>query len=142
MRQLFIYIGRFFYCIFGWLGKKCVRAVCAFNTGYYTKGLQKVGKGVLIECPVSKMVGREFISVGSFTYIGKRSVITAWDISNTPKIEIGSNVGIGDDCHITSINKVIIGDGTLLGKKVTITDNAHGSSNRQSMGLPPGEREI
>lgn len=142
MKRIIVYIGTIFYSLFGWLVQRCAKLVCAFNTGYYTKGLRNVGRDILIEYPVSKMVGREYISIGSFTYIGKRSVITAWNISKTPRIEIGSNVGIGDDCHITSTNRVLIGDGTLLGTKVTITDNAHGSSNRHLLGLPPGERNV
>lgn len=141
MKLLFVYLGELCYSLLGWFVKLFERLWRAFNTGYYLKGMHEIGGDVSIEWPVSKIVGRKFISIGSSTYIGKRAVITAWDLSKEPEIRIGSFVGIGDDCHITSTNRVIIGDGTLLGTKVTITDNAHGYSSRGCLDIPPGKRD-
>ena len=55
---------------------------------------------------------------------------------------IGSRVAIGDDCHITAANSIVIGDGTLLGKKVTITDNSHGVLSKSDLLLPPLHRSV
>lgn len=80
---------------------------------------------------LSLLVGAKFVTIGDHTSIGQGSYICAWDSflcqHFTPLISIGNNVSIGHYCHITACNKIIIGDGTLTGKWVTITDNSHGS---------------
>lgn len=92
-----------------------------------------------------QILGGEFIYIGSNSSFGKRCVITAWnslEYNNNIKIEIGNNVVIGDDCHITAVNSIIISDGCLLGKKITITDNSHGEINFEELHIPPIDRKI
>lgn len=43
-----------------------------------------------------------------------------------PEIVIGNNCKIDHRAHITSVDKIIIGDDTRLGRNVTISDNSHG----------------
>jgi lipopolysaccharide O-acetyltransferase len=43
-----------------------------------------------------------------------------------PHIEIGHGVCISDFVHIAATNKVVIGDGVLVGSRVLITDHNHG----------------
>lgn len=92
------------------------------------------------------LVGGQYISIGDRCSIGARTVLTAWDKhgvdSFSPHISIGSNVSIGDDAHITAMNRVEIGNYVLTGKKVTITDNAHGKSNFELLSLPPATRPL
>lgn len=57
-----------------------------------------------------------------------------------PVIIINNNASIGERAHITAINKIVIGEGTLLGKDVTITDNSHGSITFEEMKKAPSER--
>lgn len=46
--------------------------------------------------------------------------------SFTPYIQIGDNVSIETDCHISAINSVIIEDGVLIASFVYISDHSHG----------------
>lgn len=79
---------------------------------------------------LSLLVGAKYITIGDHTSIGQGSYLCAWDSfldqRFTPIISIGNNVSIGHYCHITACNKISIGDGTLTGKWVSITDNSHG----------------
>jgi len=98
------------------------------------------GKDSVVEQSMH-LFGGKYISIGNRTSIGTRAVLTAWDKygSDTffPEIIIGNNVSIGDDCHITAINRIEIGDNVLTGKKITITDNTHGKSNISSLLISP-----
>lgn len=99
---------------------------------FFTKiGFKAFGSGAAI-CPfIDLIVGKQYISIGKNTKIGKHIQLTAWDYNNgkqfTPVIIIGSNCQIGSYNHITAVNKIIISDGVLTGKFVTITDNSHGN---------------
>ena len=77
---------------------------------------------------------------------GKRSYI---DVDGKIKEQILSPVlNIGDNCafgaynHITCCNSISIGNNLLTGKWVTITDNAHGNSNKDSLNIHPLRRQI
>jgi|688.fasta_scaffold411491_2 acetyltransferase-like isoleucine patch superfamily enzyme len=92
------------------------------------------------------LIGGEYITIGENTIIGTQAVITAWGNHGSykfyPSINIGKNVSIGNDCHITSINNILIGDNVLMGMKVTITDNSHGSNNLEELKIPPVYRKL
>lgn len=47
-----------------------------------------------------------------------------------------------DNAHITSINKIVLGENVLLGKNVLITDNDHGKITFESLSIPPIKREL
>lgn len=77
-------------------------------------------------CP-DLIVGKQYISIGNNTVLGRHIQLTAWLINDsTPIISIGSNCQIGSYNHITAANSITIYDGVLTGKFVTITDNSHG----------------
>lgn len=59
-----------------------------------------------------------------------------------PLIEIGDNCNFGAYNHITSINKIQIGNGLLTGKWVTITDNSHGNTDVVCLGIEPAYRPL
>lgn len=88
--------------------------------------------------------GGKYISIGDNTGLGKRGVLTAWDtqkdVNYNPCINIGNNVSIGEDYHITAINRIETGNNVLMGKKITITDNSHGKTEFDEMQLPPIQR--
>lgn len=92
------------------------------------------------------LIGGEYISIGDNTIIGSQAVITAWGTHGiykfSPIINIGKNVSIGNDCHISSINNILIGDNVLMGMKVTITDNSHGSNKIEDLTIPPVYRKL
>ena len=73
--------------------------------------------------------------------------MTAWDSSyvggnNIPEIIIGDGTSIGDESQVTAINKIVIGNGVLTGKKVLITDNSHGEVVRELMDVAPLKRPV
>lgn len=76
----------------------------------------------------------------------KHAVITAYDryegIEYQPSIRIGSHVSIGEYVHITSFDKVVIGDNVLFGRRVTISDNNHGSLEWDQLQLHPLKRKL
>lgn len=90
--------------------------------------------------------GRQCISIGENSYIDEHSVISAWtDYRGKkyfPTIEIGKNCHIGAYNHITAINRIVIGDGVLTGKWVTITDNSHGQLIPEQIEVQPALRTL
>jgi acetyltransferase-like isoleucine patch superfamily enzyme len=93
------------------------------------------------------LIGPQYISVGKNCYIGSRVQLTAWDSSYiggtyTPEIILGDGVSIGDESQVTAINRIVIGNGVLTGKKVLITDNSHGEVTREMMDVAPLDRQV
>lgn len=90
--------------------------------------------------------GRNFISIGSNCFIDDFSVITAWPDYRgqhlSPSLSIGNDCHIGAYNHITAIKNIMIGDGVLTGKWVTITDNSHGLLIPEQMHIPPAFRPL
>jgi len=113
--------------------------------GWISNLFDSFGNNSDVTFPVT-IIGGKYISIGNFTCIGKNGTITAWDKHQddifNPRIVIGNNVNIGEFCHITAINKIIIGNGVLTGRWVTITDNSHGKTDKDSFGLPPIKRNL
>lgn len=96
--------------------------------------------------PLNYVLGEKYFSIGERTIIGKYSSLTAWDNYQgekfTPKVSIGENCNLGEYLHLTCIDEVVIGSGVLTGRWVTITDNAHGSSEEISEGTVPHDRKL
>lgn len=97
----------------------------------------------------SLLLNTKYISIGNNSSLGSRLTLTCFDtmkasapIQSKPLISIGDGVSIGEDSHITCINKIIIGNNVLMGKKVLITDNAHGSSERNILDIAPSIRPL
>lgn len=110
---------------------------------------KQMGAGVLFYRP-GTIHGQEYISIGGRCGFEEGVFLTAWDTYNSqtgkqsfnPSVEIGDNCHFGAWNHITAINRIVIGDGCLTGKWVTITDNAHGGTDPDSLGLPPVARPL
>lgn len=96
--------------------------------------------------PINNIHGTKYITIGKGTDFGKQIVLTAWDQYEddtfTPEIHIGDRCHFGDYIHITAINRIIIGNGVLTGRWVTITDNSHGETNHESLTIPPINRRL
>ncbi len=100
-----------------------------------------------IQCP-------QYISIGDGTKLGNWIYLTAWDeyscIINgeetiqhfSPDITIGQGCSFSAYNHITCVNKIHIGNHVLTGKWVTITDNSHGKTDKESLMLPPQKRPL
>jgi acetyltransferase-like isoleucine patch superfamily enzyme len=98
-------------------------------------------KGVFFPTDLTSL-GEDCISIGEGTHIGEHCILTAWKSTCAggdfhPEITIGNNCSFGEYNHITSTNKIIIGDNLLTGRWVTITDNSHGETDYDTLQQPP-----
>ena len=127
-----------------------VRFLYAIKNKVYTHFLHHRfahwGRGSHIAWKALRLVGAKYISVGDATFIATGVQLTAWDRHNdsrfSPSITIGGHCTIRENCHITAINSITIGDNLLTGTNVLITDNSHGRSTREHMSLPFNERPL
>lgn len=109
------------------------------------KILLGAGAGFKLERPF-RIVGRDNIKIGENFYSEVGLKLEAWktyrENSYTPHILIGDNVHLGWGCHITSINRVALGNNVLMGSNVFISDHSHGRTDLTVNGIPPIEREL
>lgn len=105
----------------------------------------KVGKCVYIG-KMSLLKGAKYVRLADNVTISERCVIEVYDSYRnqrfSPILSIGINSHLGDDGHITCINRVQIGNNVLMGRKVFITDNAHGASDRNLLDTAPNKRPL
>lgn len=106
-----------------------------------TAMLFKHAQGVFFPKDLTSL-GEDCISIGEGTHIGEHCILTAWKTTCAggdfhPEIVIGKDCSIGEYNHITSTNKIIIGDNLLTGRWVTITDNSHGETDYDTLLQPP-----
>lgn len=90
--------------------------------------------------------GAKFIDMGAHVTMGRQLVVEVYDKYQDqtfhPTIAIGDYVNIGDQSHLTCINGIIIKDNVRMGRKVFITDNAHGASDRALLDMRPNVRPL
>lgn len=86
--------------------------------------------------------GLKNIHIGNYTYISSHSILSTWTIGNKPFLKIGNNCNIGEYNHYSAANRIIIGNGVLTGRWVTITDNNHGSFTKEQLQVSPIIRPI
>lgn len=93
-----------------------------------------------------QLMGEKYISIGKGTIIHKGVILTAWDQYRnqtfTPSIRIGNNTMIGEHAHITACKEIIIGNNVLTGRRIYISDNAHGNTSKEELDIPPIERPL
>ena len=92
----------------------------------------------------AKITNGENIKIGNDCYFNDNIMLSTWPEYNgksyKPQIIIGNNCNFGFCNHITSCNKIKIGDNLLTGMYVIITDNNHGDINFSDLLLPPSKR--
>ena len=110
-------------------------------TNWIKREFKHFGKKTYIRPFFSLLLGAKYISVGEYCHIDSGVQLTAWERFGkqqfVPEIIIGDNCSIGEDSHITAINSIRIGNNVLLGKKILITDNAHGDSLANTLDIAP-----
>lgn len=145
MKRLFFIFGRMLHLLAS-LREQCEKARRVVYTGYCSSGFRSFGKGNVIEPCLLKLSGQKHMSIGSDCYIGKGTILTAWERPGEtgfrPEIKIGSDCGIGCYNHITAINGIYIGNNVLTGNYVLITDNSHGASHRDQLDINPRMRPL
>ncbi|GHV47417.1 putative lipopolysaccharide biosynthesis O-acetyl transferase WbbJ [Spirochaetia bacterium] len=80
----------------------------------------------LIRYPID-IRGRKNIEFGKNFTAGYHCRIETYSSSKSKALKIGKNVQINDFVHITASKSVYIGENTLIGSKVYISDTSHGS---------------
>lgn len=121
----------------------------SFSAYIYTIWLKRhfkyMGKGVVFGGDV-QLKSAHCISISEKTSFAKHCILTVWEEymnqSFMPEITIGKNSHFGEYNHITSINKILIGDGVLTGRWVTITDNSHGVFLKKELEMNPISRPL
>lgn len=90
--------------------------------------------------------GPKSIYIGSDTRIGSHCVLGSQihykGRTFSPEIIIGDKCSLGEYNHITAIGRIVIGDGLLTGRFVTITDNSHGDFKTEDGSVPPASRQL
>ena len=94
----------------------------------------------------NQLKGAKYIVLGSNLYVGKD---VTWELYDeylgqqfSPLLSFGNGSSFGDGGHITCVNRVAIGNGVRIGRKVFITDNSHGASERSQLDIPPNKRPL
>lgn len=92
------------------------------------------------------LIGARNISIGNKTAFGINGTLQAHESylgrKYTPKIIIGNNCWIGDYFNISAIESITIGDNLVAGRWVSILDNTHGSTDFESLSIPPANRKL
>lgn len=119
-----------------------------FYTYYYSQKYCKLFscRNVSFKPKVNYTKGEKYFLIGERTSFGKLVVLTAWDNYErevfNPEVIIGDNCGFGDYLHLTCINKIVVGNGVLTGRWVTISDNGHGETDYDNLTTPPIKRKL
>ena len=106
-----------------------------------------IPKARLIRFPID-LRGKKYIDFGQrlTTGVGCRLEAFAVDGNYSKRIVFGSNVQINDYVHISSMNRVEIGNNVLMASHVYISDNSHGvykgTIEDSSPNTPPPETEL
>lgn len=100
-----------------------------------------IGRGCQLQGGLNKK-----IYIGNHTDIGKHCILGCWKqykgTQYNPVIIIGNYTKIGEYTQISAAEKVVIGDGVLIGRFVYISDNNHGKSDKDSLSKYPIDRDL
>ena len=87
-----------------------------------------IGKKSYFRNPIF-LSGTQYIHMGEdvgFWDHARVEVIDCWEGQHfTPRLQIGNHVNIGQDCHMTLAEEIIIEDGVVCSARVMITDIHH-----------------
>lgn len=89
--------------------------------------------------------GKKYIDFGTRLTTGKRCRIDVNGKHTQKVLCFGNNVNIGDDVRISCVEGIRIGNHVLMGSKILIIDNSHGSykgEDQSSPMVPPNERPL
>lgn len=92
------------------------------------------------------LIGAKKMDIGDNVIIGKNCVMELYDkygnCSFDAHLSIGDNTKIGPYNHISCVNSITIGNDVLFGRRVFVTDNAHGKSERKILDTNPDLRPV
>lgn len=124
----------------------------AKRNGIYSQWIRnfvgQTGDGCHFQYPLRLQGGGNLhIRIGARTIIQSYSILGCWDhycdkMNFKPEIVIGNDCCIGEFCHITACNRIVIGNGLLTGRFVYISDNSHGILSLEESDIPPIKRNL
>lgn len=144
-KSIFEVLGRLFSYVLPMQTPLLLRALQSHvYTGFIRRRFAHFGRNSLIGVPVVKVSGAQFIHIGDNTEIAQGVLLTAWPgrITSSPELFIGNDCHIGAHSHISAAVSIHIGDNLLTGPNVLITDNSHGSFERQLLDIHPSKRPL
>ena len=114
-------------------------------SGYVSKNLKKSGERLYVDSS-GNVMGMQYMEIAdnfqAFGGLRLEAIDSYHGEGYSPIIKIGANVSINFDCHIAAINRIDIGDGTMIGSKVLIIDHSHGMGNKGDIHLAPAKRKL
>ncbi len=116
-------------------------------TSWICQFMGHFGENSIIERPCRLSGGgRRFIYIGNDVHIQSHCILGCWvkygNQNFSPSITIGNHCDLGEYTHISSCNRITIGNGLLTGRFVYIGDNCHGELCIEDSLIPPGERKL
>lgn len=99
-------------------------------------GSISIGTGVRFKNPKCIFIGSH-VGIGANTFFGP--VEKYCGESYTPRIIIGNNTWVGENCSFAAINRVQIGNNVLFARHVHITDHNHGY---EDINLPISKQKL
>lgn len=94
-----------------------------------------------IICSYAKIVCGRKIVIGDNVGIGRYGVIEAYGPGET-LITISDGCCLGDMNHLTAYTGIYLGKNVLTGRRVTISDNGHGTFDKSSLDTAPLKRTV
>lgn len=116
--------------------EKLYNVKCVINTRTNYRG------GRLIRTPIT-VRGKRYIDFGTGLTTGRNCQLEVNGDHEGKCLIFGRNVNIGHNVRIQCAEKIKIGNNVLIGSRVTIIDNSHGSyegGNQDSPEISPNER--
>lgn len=143
MKVFLLILGRFL----SYLYPPSLALKLSFVKGYiYSGWITRLFKQMngYVNYPIS-ITGGENVTICKGTVIGSKTVLQTWRRGKEiiPSITIGENCRIGQSNHITAVATVKLGNGVLTGRRVLISDNAHGhTDNLEELKMQPDMRPL
>ena len=98
---------------------------------YWMKRNFKKCNGIIIR--YIKLTGGKYISIGTDSTVNKGTKLEAWDSFGkqkfSPEIRIGKHTMIGNDCHMSCVDRIFIGNEVAIAARCLLTDHVHGDFN-------------
>lgn len=131
------------YPLFGWTS----RLLSLKMTFYSLWACHRYGfRNVYFQHPVSFVIHPENMKIGKGTYFGSHAVVATWPEYRgqkfEPRLTIGQKCSFGANVNINCAGNITIGDNVLTGKWVSIIDNSHGTTDKESLLQAPSLRPL
>lgn len=125
--------------------KKMVFLMDFFYTSWIKKSFKHFGKDSFVNRKIY-LGGAQFISIGHRSVIHNETTLFACEKRGdqlfNPEITIGDDCSIGQFCNISCCNKIYVGNGVSLGRRVMLNDNSHGLLDIDSLNVPVEHRPL